>query len=219
MLDLIDDDCRAALLTAGTQKTLAADEYLVHEGAPSDAVFIILEGLLKITKTSPEGRVTFVGLRGPGTMAGELGVLDPAPRSTALVAIEPTTLRRISMDAFFQVLAQRPELNMALLRDLSVRLRHASNQIHFLANADALTRTAARLLALSEDRLPERERNRSLPTIDLPVSQRELGEWVGLSRAAVAKALRELRNVGAIETSRLSFTITDIEALRAAAAS
>ena len=56
-------------------------------------------------------------------------------------------------------------------------------------------------------------------SIALPVSQQELGEWAGLSRAGAVKALRSLRERNLIETSRLAIVIKDLAGLRALAAS
>lgn len=219
MLDRLHATTRDALLAAGARLQVREGDFLVRDGDESRAVFVVESGLLKIVKSSFGGRVSFLGLRRPGTIVGELGVLSPAPRSSSLLAVVDSTVTRLDAATFEQLLRRHDDLALALLGDLADRLREASAQIHDLIGADATTRVAARLLQLIDEDVGI-TRTPGEPTalrLALPISQQELGEWAGLSRAGVVKALRALRDRGLIETSRMSIAIIDAEALRAVA--
>jgi CRP-like cAMP-binding protein len=176
-------------------------------------VYLVVDGLLKIVKMSRTGRVSFIGLQRPGTLVGELGVLSPGPRSASLAAVTDTIVVRIAPPIFLTLLRAHADLAHALLEDLADRLRDATDQIHELMSADATSRMASRLVELAADAGSYDEPPAGV-VIRLPISQQELGEWAGLSRAGAVKALHDLRELGLIETSRMVIAITNLDALR-----
>jgi CRP-like cAMP-binding protein len=211
LLAKLDEPTREALFQAGHPATLPRGDFLVHEGDETTAVYLVVDGLLKIVKSAYDGRVSFLGLRREGTLVGELGMLTGASRSSSVQAVREARVIRIAADRFEQLLATYPALGRALLEEIAIRLREATLQMHDLMNADARTRIAARLVQLADDTAgPAGEAQ----TLALPVSQEELGDWAGLSRAGAVKALRALRDERLIETSRMSITITDLPAMR-----
>lgn len=214
LLERVSAETRRAVLSAGREIIIANGSFVLHDGEPGTAAFYVVAGLLKIAKTSPGGRVSVVGLRGPGAIVGELAMLAPAPRSSSLQAIGRTRVLRIEHRELESLIADHPDLARMLLEDLAVRLRESTSHLHEIMTANAVTRMAARLAQLASDVNSDEE-----VAIALPVSQRELGEWAGLSRAGAVKALRMLREREVIETARLSIVVKDLPALRAIAAS
>lgn len=214
LFDRVSEETRAAIRAAGRQVIISDGSFLLRDGEPATAAFYVLDGLLKIVKTSPGGRVSVVGLRGAGCLVGELAHLAPAPRSSSLQAVNRTVVLRIDYPALDRLLISHPDFAHVMLEDLAVRLREATYHLHEVMTASAVTRMAARLAQLGDEVQPGAD-----VSIALPVSQQELGEWAGLSRAGAVKALRKLREQKIIETSRLSIVIKDLAALRAIAAS
>lgn len=214
MLDRVSEETRVAVRSAGRRIIISDGSFLLRDGEPATAAFYVLEGLLKIVKSSPGGRMSVVGLRGAGCLVGELAHLAPAPRSSSLQAVDRTVVLRIEFDALDRLLADHSDLARVMLEDLAIRLREATYHLHEVMTGDAVTRMAARLEQLAVD-----VQTGSEVSIALPVSQQELGEWAGLSRAGAVKALRALRERNLIETSRLAIVIKDLAGLRALAAS
>jgi len=214
LLDRVSVETQVAIRGAGRQVIIPDGSFLLRDGEPATAAFYVLEGLLKIVKTSPGGRVSVVGLRGAGCLVGELAHLAPAPRSSSLQAVDRTVVLRIDYPALDRLLISHPDFAHVMLEDLAVRLREATYHLHEVMTASATTRMAARLEQLADEVHPGAD-----VSIALPVSQQELGEWAGLSRAGAVKALRSLRERGVIETSRLAIVIKDLPVLRAIAAS
>ncbi len=211
LLDSLEPATRSALLDAGPVSIVPAGSFLVHDGDTSIGVFLVVDGLLKIVKNSYEGKVSFIGLRSSGTFAGELATLTGTTRSSSMQAVQPSRVIKIGQDGFERLLVEHPDLSRALLREMAEHLRVATMQIHDLMNADARTRIASRLVRLSDDGTVRSDGN---PTLALPISQEELADWAGLSRAGAVKALRALREDGLIETARMSITINDLARLR-----
>lgn len=211
LIDHIGEATRQELIRAGTPVAVDEGGYLVHDGDAADSAFFVVDGMLKIVKTSLDGQIAFLGFRRAGTLVGELAILSGSTRASAMQAVRRSELIRIGRDRFEQLLAQNAELSRALLGELAERLREATQQIQYLTSADATTRMASRLVRLADDTLDRPDEN---PQLSLPVSQEELGEWAGLSRAGAVKALRALRDGRLIETSRMAISITDLPALR-----
>lgn len=217
MFEQLTKQTQNRILNSGQRSSYAIDEFLIHDGGESNRVFFILDGLLKVIKSSVHGRISFVALRGRGSIVGELGVLSPSPRSGSIQAVNPTTVSQLS-DAEFQVLLKDcPDLCSVLMKDLASRLQEATEQIHDLMSADAVTRLAGRLVRLAGSSREYSPGSSTTLGLDLPISQQEVGEWAGLSRAATAKALSQLRHEGLIDTGRMSMQINDLARLVAIA--
>ncbi len=216
LLGELSDATRASLLDAGTRTSVAAGAFLVQDGDDSTTVFVVLDGLLKVVKSSLDGEVSFLGLRRAGSIVGELAVLAGSTRASSMQAVEPTEVVRIDAPTFDRLLDAHADLRRALLGELAGRLREATMQLHDLMNADARTRLASRLVQLADETAHGDADGDAGDdaTIALPISQEELADWAGLSRAGAVKALRSLRDDGLIETGRMAVSICDVAELR-----
>lgn len=211
LLDRLGAPSRHALLESGTTTLIPEGGFVLHDGDGTQAAFFVLDGLLKVVKNTYDGSVSFIGLMRRGTVVGELALLTGATRSSSIQAVQPSNVVRVNGEQFDRLLIDHPDLSRALLIELAERLRRATLQIHNLMNADARTRIAARLVQLADDTVGHAE---DTLTLALPVSQEELGDWAGLSRAGAVKALRSLRDDELIETSRMSISIRNLRELR-----
>lgn len=94
--DLTAERIRAA----GHRRTYPARSFIFHEGDDSGGVLLIDQGLARIDRTSPSGRIVLLDLASEGRVLGELGVIDDSPalrRSRRSPTPSPTTcLRRPS---------------------------------------------------------------------------------------------------------------------------
>lgn len=98
---------------------------LMHEGEQGDFCYLILAGKVEVFRMSGDDKV-MLGEIGEGGVVGEMALIDPAPRSANVVAIEPTTCRRINAAALERALAASPPLARYLLQTFIRHIRHAS---------------------------------------------------------------------------------------------
>ncbi len=119
--DLPEADLEA-LYQKAEPMTLPAGEWLMREGAIGDALYVVLEGAIEITKHSGDQEVV-LARRGPGEVIGELALLEQTPRSASGRAIQESRLLNINKQAFKQVLAASPSAALALLSTFNTRLR------------------------------------------------------------------------------------------------
>jgi CRP-like cAMP-binding protein len=109
--------------------TMNAGDVLIRQDAPSDSLFIIRTGWVKITTTTGAGEEVVLNQVGPGQVIGEMSLLDRKPRSNNVVVLTPAQILQIKYDTFLQVLNQHPILAITMMRSLSDRLRFANTYI------------------------------------------------------------------------------------------
>jgi CRP/FNR family cyclic AMP-dependent transcriptional regulator len=214
-LSLLPSEDRDALRSQAGHRRFRSGATLMHEGQRGEEVLLLLEGRVKVTCTTAEGKEIVLQFCGPGDLIGELSVVDDRPRSSTVEAFEPVEALALTGADFRAFLASRPEAVTALLRSISRRFRDADRNLIAFGGSHTLGRVAARLVELA-DRYGERVDDGV--EIDLRISQEELAGWTGSSREAVAKALHSLRDLGLVVTERRRITVLDLDGLRRQAA-
>jgi CRP-like cAMP-binding protein len=206
---------QAALRERGTVRRFAVGAALFHEQTVPSSVSILLDGRVKLTRVTAEGRDVLLAIRGPGDVLGEQSAIDGEPRSATAVALEPVEALNLSAADFISFVARTPSAATYMMRLLSARLRDADDKRVGFAAQDTLGRVAARLVELGERYGAEHgHRDGTGLHIDLPITQEDLAAWTGTSREGVSRALQTLRSLNWVETARRSIVILDLEALR-----
>lgn len=214
-LGSLSDADRGGLLQAGRITRWTRGELLVRAGDPAVSAIVLTVGVVKIQKLTGHGEEVVLGISGPGDLLGEIAAVRDAPRSASAVALKSVTGVVIAVTALRRFLLQHPSTTLALL-DLSLRRLHAADERRLeFATRTTLTRVASRLVELT-DRFGETGRDGAID-VALAINQEELASWSASSLESTARALRTLRQLGAIETRRLRLIVRDPELLRAQA--
>lgn len=106
---------------------LRAGEVLIEEGTHGDAFFVVVDGELEVTKRSGDGALPLARL-GPGSIVGEMAVIEGRPRNASVVALNDATVLRVPSDALRDVL-ERPSSALAIVRTVMQRLRSTEAQL------------------------------------------------------------------------------------------
>jgi CRP/FNR family transcriptional regulator, cyclic AMP receptor protein len=191
--------------------TLRRGERLYDEGDIDDQLYIVIEGKVKLTRTSSDGREVLVRVQGPGDMFGELAMFDPTYRTSNASAVTDARLAAIDHDDLREVLLDRPAIALLLLRELAQRLRIITDANTNLIFTDVPGRVAKALLELS-DKFGTEQDDGTLVTHDL--TQEELAQLVGASRETVNKALADFAARGWLQLSAKSVLLIDADRLR-----
>lgn len=199
-----------ALQAVGMPRTYGRHVEILHEGDDAGAVVVLLRGRVKVATISAGGREAIVAVGGPGDLLGELAAIDGGRRSTNVTTLETVELLLIARSDFLRLIDEHPRMAVVILRMVAGRLRYADTQQAQLATQDVVGCLAQRLVELCERF--GRSRDRGIE-IDLPMSQEEIGSWVGASREGVSRGLQVLRGLRIIETGRRRITVLDFEAL------
>jgi CRP-like cAMP-binding protein len=209
-LEALSGDETADLRSRSVTRRFRRGGTLMSQGEAPGRVLAIEQGRAKVTAITEDGRELVLAFSGPGDLVGELSALDGSARVATVRAIEPLTALAIASRDFASFLDGNPRVALVILKLVIARLRDADRQQVEFAAYHTVTRLARRLIELA-DRYGDREDDAIV--IALPISQEELAGWVGASREAITKVLRDLREAGLIETRRRQVTILDPEQL------
>lgn len=197
------------LRSIGSRRSAPAGVALFSEGDEPHDVLLIEQGRVKLVTSAPNGNEVVLAIVGPGAVIGELAVIDDEPRSAAAITVDPVEVTAIHGPAFVEHLGKNPATLQALLELTVGRLRHSNQRQLEYSSIDALGRVCRRLAELADETPGSDE-----TTIELGLTQLEFAQWCGLSREAVVKALRRLRDLGWISQRESTVVIHDRVAVR-----
>ncbi|CAN5194512.1 Crp/Fnr family transcriptional regulator [soil metagenome] len=206
----LDDEAAASLDATMPATNIRRGDVLFNEGDDGDQLYVVLEGKIKLGRTSPDGRENLLAILGPGQMFGELSLFDPGPRSATATAVTDVSLKSLGHDALMPVLREHPDVARALLHQLASRLRRTNEVVGDLVFSDVPGRVAKALLDLA-DRFGRKADDGIHVNHDL--TQEELAQLVGASRETVNKALADFATRGWLRLEPRSVVILDLERL------
>jgi CRP/FNR family transcriptional regulator, cyclic AMP receptor protein len=178
------------------RRSYGRSEVIFREDDPGDALCIVIAGLVKVYRSSPDGDEMVLVTLGPSSVFGELPMIDGGLRSASAAAVEATTLLTVSRNALLEALANSPLLADGFLRSLGSMVRRLTDQTADLVFLDLHGRVAKLLLALSEERGISEGDGRAL---DLRLTQTDLANMVGGSRQSVNQVLNSFERLGYLE--------------------
>lgn len=182
------------------------DTFLFFEGDPPRALYVILEGHVALIKHTLEGRDVVLDIMRPGTMIGELAVLEGVPYSASAKTLTPMRAVVFSREQFMRLLQEYPQFAMAVIYDLVRRVRHLSDLARSLAIErveQRLARILLRLMKISGERGP-----RGI-VITLPLTRQDLADMVGTTVETTIRTLSRWRQEGIVDTVRGRILIID----------
>jgi len=178
--------------------TFKTNKTIFSRGDAGRELYLLVEGRVRLSVFSSDGRALSFKLAGAGEIFGEIAVLDGGVRSAdalALTNVEAMTLSQARVDA---LLADNPRVARAAIAYLCTRLRQTSEQAETIALHPIEVRLARYLLAKLKLREGTAETARPQP-LELGMSQGELALLVGASRQKVNEALARLEEIGALK--------------------
>ncbi len=214
ILRSLDRPAIEGLLSYAHVKPLRARGRLFTAGDAGSALYLVLNGWIKLTRSGPSGRDVVLELAGPGSLFGELAVLCSLPRAADAVALSAGRVLAIDGRPVIAALRAHPDALLALVRLLGERLARTTAQMEdtlFLPAEPRLARALLRLAALDP-----RVTKAGL-VIDLGLSQSDLGEVTGLARESINKLLSGWRDQGWITMADRTLMLVDLPSLRALA--
>ncbi len=185
-----------------TRKSAPRSTTIMAGGDPTDSLYIVLSGRLKVMMSDAEGKEVILSILGPGEFFGEMGLIDEEPRSASVVTIEPCELLSISKRDFNNCLSENFEMAMAVMRGLVKRLREADRKIGSLALLDVYGRVARLLLDMAENVDGEKVVTKRLP-------KQDIAKMIGASREMVSRVMKDLQTGGYIEMRGSTIVLRD----------
>jgi len=204
----LDDRSLDLCIDAMRQRRSRRGEVIFHVGDPADALFVVVSGSVKVVLPSDDGaEPAILATIGPGGFFGELSLLDGAPRSATVEALETTVALILRRDAFDRLLDAEPDMRRALLASLATEIRRLTAQVedlHFLDLPGRLANHILRAIGSDDGGPPPGEAH-----LPWPYTQAELAGMIGGSRQSVNRLLSELVSDGILRFDGDSLVVPD----------
>lgn len=207
---------RTAIASRMRRVQFEPDQMIFSRGDPGREIYLVLEGRIRLSVLSSDGRELSFDNASPGSIFGEIATLDGGERTAGATAISRVQAMVLSQRAMMELIEANPHVSMATIKFLCSRLRETDQRLEAIALHRIEVRLARLMLsALRVQSSSPLGDSGSVP-LDLGMSQGELALLIGASRPKVNVALTMLEDMGAITRAGAGFTC-DVEILKSVA--
>lgn len=210
----LDESEISALSMIGRRRTLNAGQSLLWEGEDSVLVANVIEGLLKLSTGTEDGREQIVGVVYPSDFIGRPFGSTTAHSVTALTDAKVCVFSRTDFDAFAH---SHPKLGHKLLERTLAELDRTRRWMLLLGRKNAGERIASFLIEMSDRLVPQTcssEADGAGVELELPFSRQQIADILGLTIETVSRQFTKLKADGLIDLpSRRAVVLIDREAL------
>ncbi len=194
-----------------SEKPFKKGEALSYKDDEGEALFVVLEGSIKILDVSAGGKETILNFIQPGGVMGEIAVFDRLPRTADAVAATAGSAAVLSRRDVLTAIRENPELSLRIITLLCGKIRLASAMAADGWLLNMKSRLARALVRLGNHY--GREDADGNLVIGLKLSQTDLGNYAGLSRENVNRQLSAWRDKGIVSYKDGFFTLLDTDSL------
>ena len=187
----VSDGDLEAIASLLIERRFPKHKTIVEEGLPGDYMYVIREGQVKVTKLSGDGREKILELFGPGSFFGEMSLIDNSPRSASVKTLAETRILALSRSDVLGVLRRSPDIAMAVIKELTRRVRQVDEHASSLSFQRVKQRTQGLLQRLAKDEVGE-DGWRTTPAL----THQQIADMVGTSRETVTRVVKGLKTAG-----------------------
>ena len=203
----LDDTVRHEIALHVHERTLERGQVIVFASDPCQAVYLVVRGVVRASRSSLEGREYVLDYLGAGEAFNLVPAFDGGATVSTVEALTDTTVYLISCERFRQIVHEHQEVTMAVLERLAGRVRYLSDRVEDLALHTVRTRLARFLLSRANSGM---RRSRYW-------TQEEIAAHIGTVRDVVGRTLRSFSGEGLIRRERGRLVVIDPTGLRHAA--
>jgi CRP-like cAMP-binding protein len=196
-----EEDVRR-LVSVARRRRFSRHEVVFHREDPADSLHLVNKGRFAIRIMTPLGDTVTIGLRGPGDSFGEMAlVAEGGKRSATVAALEEAETLAVYVADFHRLRREHPSVDQVLIAFLAGEVRR-QNELLLEALYIPVERRVLRRLAELGELYADRD-------AVVPLTQEELAEMAGTSRATVNRVLREEQERGTVELRRGKTVVLD----------
>ena len=187
-------------------KQFKRGEAVFWDGDPGIGFYVVLDGRVKIFKTSAEGKEQILHIYGPGNPIGEVPVFSGNRFPANAQAIEKSLLLFFPRKDFIDLISSQPSMALNMLAVLSMRLRQFTVQIENLSLKEVPSRLASYLIYLSNEQ-------DSKMVVDLPISKGQLASLLGTIPETLSRIFNKMTQHDLISVDGSRIDLRNREAL------
>jgi len=167
-------------------RTFDSGQYIFLEDSEGEQCFFVVNGSVKVTRLSKDGREVILAMMGSGDFFGEMSLLDGESRSANIIALEKTEVLTLNRGDFIDVLHNYPKIAIQLIKEMALRLRKSDRHIVSLSLSDAEKRIALCIIRFADEQGVIK--NGQVRIKKIPIQQ-DIANMAGTSRETVSRAM------------------------------
>jgi len=200
------------LISKSKQLNVPALENVFHQGDKANHFYLVLEGHLKLYRTSPNGQEKVVEVMRAGSTFAEALMFNNKPfYPVSAQAFSQSQLICFDNITYLKILKLNPEAGIAIMANMSIRLHNDLNEIEMLSVENAKNR----LLLFLLQNIKNKSGNEGMIELDIP--KRTLASLLSIQPETFSRLLKRMTQEGLIEESKGLIRIVNIDALYEAA--
>lgn len=186
------------------EKTADRAEMVLLEGESAENLYFVASGVVKVFKTSAEGKEQILSIVRPGEAFNDVPIFDGGPNPASARTMGPVLLYGIKKNDMEAIIRDHPQIALNVIKVLARRVRHLVSLVEDLSFKHVISRVAKILIEHIGGEMGRGPR----------LTQQEMAAMAGTAREVVGRSLKALEEEGAIKVDRHRIIITDIEALQ-----
>lgn len=186
------------------EKRADRGEMLFFEGEPADVLYFVVEGVVKVFKTSADGKEQIFSIIRPGDSFNDVPVFSGGINLASAGAMSAVTLNGIKKKEIEAIIKEYPQVALNIINVLSRRVEEMMTLVEDFSFRRVSGRVAKILLEYTGKESNEKPR----------LTQQEIAAMIGTAREMVGRSLKGLEGEGAIRIERNRIIITDRQVLR-----
>jgi CRP/FNR family transcriptional regulator len=187
-------------------------DVIFSEGDPSEWLYIVTEGKVKITKISQDGKEIILELIHPMDFFGGLAVIRGFPYPANAVAMEDTKLLKISRSGLMRVLDRFPNLMYCMAQQVGDRMKESHETLKNIALERVEARIASLLMKLADK---AGKKGDDGIVIDMKLTKQDIAEMVGTTVETSIRTMSKLKKMGVVSEKEGKIVIKNPEKLKA----
>ena len=187
-------------------RTFDSGSYIFLEDSDGEQCFFVVEGSVKVTRLSKDGKEVILAMMGLGDFFGEMSLLDGRSRSANIISLEKTEVLTLNREDFLEVLQNYPNIAIQLIKEMALRLRKSDRHIVSLSLSDAEKRIALCIIRFADEK--GTIKNGKVNIKKIPIQQ-DIANMAGTSRETVSRAMKILEDESFISRDGKNLTILD----------
>ena len=195
----LDDRTLGMLGARCVPRTVGAGFVLFRRGDRCNGLYLVLDGRVRVFRTSPDGREQTLAVEGPGRPVAELPLVDGGEYPASAMTATPCRLMFLPRSEFEHAFRSDAAVATAVVHSLGRRLRHLVQLVETVAFRDVAARLAM-WLADHADRAGTADEDGMALTLER--TQDELATELGTARESVSRAFKQLESKGLIRSRR-----------------
>jgi CRP/FNR family transcriptional regulator len=205
VFDGLDDECLEKIVRLMTVREARKHEILWLEQEPARIIYFVVEGIIKMFKTSQGGKEQILRLARPGDCFGHAGALNGGSNPESVQAVVPSVLYGITSHDLDSLLEEYPQLARNMIKLLATEMHHYMSLVEDLSLRCVSGRLAKMLL---------NNNVRGACDTSLILTRADMAAMTGTVREVIGKSLKALEDKGVISYDRHKITIQDWDALK-----